>query len=321
MNANSEIKEEQLVFNVVWTGDTFGLLRYFACSLIANTAARFRFVTNACTERSLDAMHEFVATHRDRVVEILGVSSDAMVAHGVALDRVRSVRDDGDWFCLVDPDIKAAAPFLGEFTALLVDHAAVTSGKEVWNDDNVVPPGHPGVGGRHFFTTDGFVFGSPHLALYRRDALDETCARWEVGLGSAGPELGDAAKQALRDLGHHYWLYDTAKIVNALLQADGHAVTHVEHEHLVHVGGLSHWISPPETVGQSLDLDQDPEWTRHPGMAPRHEVARFAARVLRDLDTGNPAPEIPDGLDPATLDKLAYVRSEIIDMVESHRWC
>jgi hypothetical protein len=321
MNMNPAIKEEELVFNVVWTGDTFGLLRYFVCSLMANTSAKFRFVTNACTTKSLTTMRDFVAAHADRVVEILEVSTDTMVAHGVALDRVRALRDDGDWFCLIDPDIKASAPFLGDFTALLADHAAVTSGREVWNDDNVVPEGHPGVGGRHFFTADGFVFGSPHLALYRSDLLEETCGRWEVGLGSAGPELNDAAKAALRDLGHNYQIYDTAKIVNALLQSDGHAVTHIERDQLVHVGGLSHWVSPPDTVGQELDIDREPEWTKYPGMAPRHEVARFVARTLRDLDAGQPAPEIPDGLDPATLDKLSRVRVEIIDMVKSHRWC
>jgi hypothetical protein len=42
---------------------------------------------------------------------------------------------------------------------------AVTSGKEVWSDDNLVPPGHKGVAGEHFFGQDGFVFGSPHLAI------------------------------------------------------------------------------------------------------------------------------------------------------------
>jgi hypothetical protein len=233
----------------------------------------------------------------------------------------RSVRHDLDWICLVAPDIKAVAPLLREFTALLVDNATVTSGKEVWNDDNVVPVRHPGVGGRHFFTAEGFVFDSPYLALYRRDVLDETCARLEVGLGSPGPELDDAATEALWNLDHHYRVYDTAKVVNALLQADGHAVTHVEHDHLVHVEGLSHWISPPETVGRSLDLDRDPEWIRHPKMSSLHGVARFTARVLPALDTGSTASALPDGLDPATLDKLSRVRAEVTDIVESHRWC
>ena len=56
MSEQPYINEEELVFNVVWTGDTFGLLRYFVASLMLNTAAKFRFVANACTDRSLSGM-------------------------------------------------------------------------------------------------------------------------------------------------------------------------------------------------------------------------------------------------------------------------
>ena len=54
---------------------------------------------------------------------------------------------------------------------LLADHAAVTSGREVWSSTNVLPEGHPGVPGEVFFDRSGFTFGSPHLALYRRAEL------------------------------------------------------------------------------------------------------------------------------------------------------
>ena len=54
-----------------------------------------------------------------RVVEVLDVSPDAMIAHGVALDRVRAIRDDGDHFCFIDPDICARGPFLGPFLAIV----------------------------------------------------------------------------------------------------------------------------------------------------------------------------------------------------------
>ena len=174
-----------VVFNVVWTGEVFTYLRYFVCSILHHSGARMRFVANGCSAESIADMERFAAVH-EAVIEVIDVSPDEMVAHGVALDRVRSVRDDGEYFCLVDADIRACGPFLDTFLQLLSSHAAVTSGREVWNDDNVVPAGHGGVGGRHFFDADGFVFGSPHLAFYN---VVRSTRSASVGRSGSGPPV------------------------------------------------------------------------------------------------------------------------------------
>src|SRR5690606_22166711 len=100
----------------------------------------------------------------------------------------------------------------------------------------------------HFFDEDGFTFGSPHLAMYRRDALDETFRRWGVGFASAGPELEPATRARLAEAGRDYKLFDTGKIVNILLQCDGQRLLHTEHPDLLHVGGMSHYLSPPAHI-------------------------------------------------------------------------
>ncbi len=125
------------------------------------------------------------------------------------------------------------------------------------------------------------MFGSPHLALYRREALDETCARWGVGLGSAGPELRDDTKARMAEMGHgHYIVYDTAKIVNTLLQGDGHPLVHRDLPQLVHIGGLAHYLSPPG-YRTTESGEVEPDWTRFEIMTARHEVTRYTARTLR----------------------------------------
>src|SRR5450432_3460422 len=119
-------RDDELVFNIVWTGTVFTYLRFFVASQIAQSRARFRFVVNGCPPEQVALMRDFAERHADRVVEVLDVS-DTMVAHGVALDRVRAQRGDGPWFCFIDPDIKANAPFVPEFAALLAaGNAAVT---------------------------------------------------------------------------------------------------------------------------------------------------------------------------------------------------
>lgn len=305
-----------LVFNVVWTGTVFTYLRHFVHSQMAHCGARYRHVVNGCPPEQVAMMRADADARPDRVVEVLDVS-DTMVAHGVALDRVRAQRDDGRWFCLVDPDIKANSPFLPSFADVLADGAAaVTSGKEVWSDDNLVPVDHPGVAGEFFFDRKGFVFGSPHLAIYDRAALDDTTERWAVGLGSAGPELSDAAKGRLAELGHRYAVYDTGKIVNALLQADGHRLVHRDLPQLIHIGGLSHYLSPTEWVTLD-DGEQAPEWVRW-GITDRYHVSRFTALTLRRLFEGGDVPAVPAGTDPAMAAKLEVVQREMADLFTTY---
>jgi hypothetical protein len=311
------LAESDVVWNVVWTKSVFTYLRLFVASQIDRSEARFRFIANGCPPEQVALMEQLAEGSPDRIVDVTVASVDDMIAHGVSLDRVRARTDDGPLFCLIDPDIKANAPYVGDLLALLDDHDAVTSGTEVWSDDNVVPVGHPGVAGEFFFDQQGFVFGSPHLAVYRRDALDETCDRWGVGLGSAGPELRDDTKARMASMGHEYLVYDTCKITNALLQGDGHPLVHRDLPQLVHIGGLAHYLGPPEYRTTETG-EVEPDWTRYEIMGDRHEVTRYTARTLRHLLDGEPEPPLPEGLSPRMLTKLELVRDEVVDLVERY---
>jgi hypothetical protein len=311
--------EDELVFNIVVTGDVFAHLKYFIASLIGESSARFRLVVNACTPESVELMHAFAADHADRVTDVVEVSRDTMVGHGKALDLLMEQRHDGDWFCFVDADIEARSAWLAPFCQLLGRYDVVSSGKEVWTDDNVVDKAHLGfgLGGRHFYHPDGFVYGCPHLAMYRREALDDTQRRWGVVFGQRGDDLSDAMTARLDEAGHLYKAYDTAKVVNILLQLDGHTLIHEENPELVHIGGLSHFLAPPEWDKRS-GPDGEPDWTTTTGIEARAAVARYTASVLRALTVGEPAPAVPAGL-PAGIDqRVRFVRGELIDMMERY---
>lgn len=316
--------DRSFVFNIVWTGSVFAYLRYFVASQIAQSDARFRFLGNGCPPEQLRMMERFAERQPDRVVEVLETSPE-MVNHGAALDRARELRDDGDFFCFVDPDILARGPFVGAFAeALDGGCAAVTSGRGIWIDDDRVPPGHPGVSGEYFYSQDGFLFGSPHFAMYRRAPLDATVERWGVTFVSAGNDLSDAAKEQLRVDGHDYFIFDTGKLVNIFLQVDGNRLCHFEHPQLMHIGGVSHYLAPSgyqTPIGTSDPQGEEPEpnWQTWRGMTSRFEVARYTARVLRDLSDGNPAPAVPDGLDPSITERLVPVRAALIELVERYR--
>jgi hypothetical protein len=104
--------DADFVFNIVWTQDVYESLQYFVSSLMGQSGARFRYIANACTPESVDAMRRFADRYPERVVEVLEVATGEMLTHGSALDLVFDTRDDGDFFCFVDADIKARGPFM-----------------------------------------------------------------------------------------------------------------------------------------------------------------------------------------------------------------
>jgi hypothetical protein len=301
--------EETFVFNVVWTGSVFTYLRSFVASQMHYCGARYRFVANGCPAEQIGLMEQFRAKHPDRVVEVLETSG-TMVPHGFALDAVLEQRDDGPFFCMVDADILALGPFLSSFAQALEHAAAITSGRGIWHDDDVIPPGHPGVAGEYFYSQDGFLFGSPHFAMYRREALDATMRRWGVSFAEAGKGMSDEARARLAQAGHDYFIYDTGKLVNIFLQENGYSVAHEEHENLMHIGGLSHYLSPTGFV--TNDGEVEPDWSRWRGMASRFEVARFTAAVVRDLSEGRVPPRVPDGLSADMTRRLERVHDALV---------
>ena len=309
--------DSDFVFNVVLTASVFPYLRYFVASQLRHSDARFRFVANGCPPSQVGLMEQFAAAHADRVIEVF-VSSASMEAHGTALDAVLHARDDGEFFCFADPDILAEGPYVRPFSDALDDgFAGVTSGKGVWTDDVVVPAGHPGVPGECFYSQDGYLFGSPHFAMYRSDPLRETIARWGAGFGSAGGDLGPDAKDALVAAGHDYWIYDTGKIVNIMLQEDGNRLCHFEHPALLHIGGVSHYLCPPPGHGEPKAADEAPD-VKWPWPTARLEVSRYTASLLRALSDGEPLPAAPTGLDEDLAGRLDRVRRAVRDLVRTY---
>lgn len=310
--------EARVVFNVVWTGTVFDHLEPFVASQLAHSSARFRFVANACPPEQIDAMERFALAHPGRVEEVLVVSTDRMIRHGDSLDAVVRARDDGEYFAFIDPDILARGPFLSFFCDLLADHDVVTSGKEVWSEHNVRPADHPGVNGEYFFDQDGYVFGSPHFAIYRRAPLLATLDRWGVGFSSAGNDLPEATRDAVIASGRGYWIYDTAKLVNILLQIDGASIVHEEHPALVHIGSISLYLAPPSSVPGVEEKVWGEDWVENEEMATKLAVAQYTAAVLRELQHGGTPPPVPNGASDDLRPRLELVREALTELLAAH---
>lgn len=309
VDLDDDVHVDDLVFNIVWTGTVFSALRPFTESILAHEPVRLRFLVNACPPEEIAAMEAFAAANGSSVVDVEVVSTGRMLRHGDCLDLVVRNDDDGPLFGLLDPDILATGPFVDRFLHLLRGRAAVTSGVELWSSHNVRPADNIGVSGEFFYDQDGFVFGSPHLAIYRRAPLLETMDRWGVGFSSAGNDIADVTRKRLEALGRSFWVYDTGKVVNILLQGDGHEVVHEDLDQLVHVGGLAHFLAPPQaTEGAEPEWGQHDRWDIWEGQGPRFQLAGQAARFLRAQARGRPLPPPPEGLTPFLAERVDRLR-------------
>ena len=140
-----------------------------------------------------------------------------------------------------------------------------------------------------------------------------------MGLGSAGVRrLTQEGRDHLKSIGQTYWLYDTGKIANIFLQEDGNKLCHFEHDNLMHIGGMSHYLSPPDGGGAADNADWEPDQTEWKWPVTRLEVAGYTAVVLRSLAAGHPAPDIPAEVDPTIADRLETVRNELITLVSTY---
>ena len=93
---------------------------------------------------------------------------------------------------------------------------------------------------------------------------------------------------------------------------------HVDPDDLVHIGGMSHFLSPPDPGAKGGEAET-PSWAAYHGMEPRLAVTRYTAALLRSLVEQTPRPDLPPGLDPTMEQRLLFVRDEIVDLVERYR--
>jgi hypothetical protein len=315
VNAEPALDERVFVFNIVITPGTIRYLQLFTRSLLAHSTIRVRLVANGCPRAELDVMDALAATAKARV-EVLPLASPTMVPHGQALDEIYAACDDGEYFCFVDSDVKAKRSFMPAFLAALTSADVVTSCNVAWSDDAVLPADSPDLVGRHSIGHDGFVYGSSYFAIYRRAAAERVRIDWGVTFRAyAHDNLPVPVRHRLEEIGRKFRLYDTAKVLNLLVQADGGTVTHLENPALMHVGGISQYLSDPGVLGHPRTDEGRGAvpWFAASGTGRRRwDFAEWAAAELRSIVDGERAPEPPD--DPELRSRVTELERELLDL-------
>lgn len=228
-----------LTFNIIYTPGTVRYLTFFVHSLLHWSDCSFRLAANGCSPAEEDDLRTFC--RQSPRLEYYRLPTDKVIVHGRALNHLQQMTQT-DKFCFMDSDIYATGEFLSQFRPFFPDHVAVFSCSPVWcrATDQVNLADNPILAGEFNRTADGRWLGNTYFAIYDNAVLTDFRQRTGIGLeGKMWPKLPPWQQQRLRACGLQKELYDTAKVLNILLQAEGHQLLVSESAALQHLGGVS----------------------------------------------------------------------------------
>lgn len=235
----SQVKEETIVFNIIYVRDTVAALLPLLRTLMSHSACQYRLVSNGCTEEEEELLSTFASA--DERLSFHSLEATRILQHHEALHSLMDY-DDGPCFAFMDSDIFATAGFISHFIAALQEHDGVFTGLPIWHeeDDGVMPAQFQIAGGRFYKSHNDLTLGLTYCAIYKKEPLRAYMQRSGMDLGRYyWRELKPAHQEKLTALGLRKNYYDTAKVLNVLWEAEGAKLCYKEISSLIHLGGIS----------------------------------------------------------------------------------
>ena len=279
-------------FNIVYTPGTVRYLSFFVWSLLKWTPVSFRMVSNGCLPQEQRYLAKLC--RQEPRLEFWAIPTKTSLPHGLALNYLQAL-GRGEFFCFMDSDIFATGDFAAEFEPHLSEQAGIFGGMPIWvkADEEILPAGFQHLTGMFNRTADGLLLGNTFFAIYRNELLTEIMQSSGVGFETyRWAEIPAGAQAQLRSLGMDLASYDTGKVLNLLLLAQGGKLTNLALPSLCHIGGTSFQVfydQAPKRVKNRLG-ELLSGWGMGPAVA-RWRRAR-AAVFYRAAYTNSPQAEV-----------------------------
>lgn len=265
-------------FHIVFTPGTIDLLFGFLETILRWSDCRVCVVANGCSVREQNLLRK-LCHERQRLRTV--VIDEPALSHGDVLNRLQNACRD-PYFCFMDSDIFASAPFLPPLQAALHEHAAVFSCPPACctANDQLLHPDDAMLYGVSRQTADGACMGVTFLAMYDNRKLAQCRQRYGIGFEQRRwSELAADQQVHLEQVGLRKHLYDTGKLLNLMLLRDGESLAWVDSPNLYHLGGVS-----LEAANRGLKARRILDLAR--GVMGPHSPE---ARVIRDVWRGRGA--------------------------------
>jgi len=299
-------RETELTFNVVYTPGAFKHQSLFLLSMLKHLNCSFLVVANGCDAAETQRMQSF-CEQKSRL-EFLALPFPKMLHHSKVLSYLQQF-ETSDYFCFMDSDILATGNFLTPMLPLLTHHSAVFSGRPLWQTEEKAgrPAGQNRLMGRYLWSTNGFFLGCSYFAIYNNRRLGSVIEEIGVGFDNTRWEaLPPRAKLLMVKMGQRAAYYDTAKVLNILMQEAGFKLVQQESEYLHHIGGLSSGVlrGPQGHINPS---NPPPKETKI-----KRVVNSYFLKLLAALTEGVPLPPVPEINDEWVLNGTRLTKDHIV---------
>jgi hypothetical protein len=243
-----------LRFNIVYTTGTVRYLRLLVFSLLKWTDCSFRLVANACSPEEVRLLQELC--RKSTRLEFLALPSKTIMLHSEVLTYLQPLERSG-YFCFMDSDILASGDFVSEMSPHLDQHAGVFSATPIWctEEEQILPQTFPRMPGHFNRTSSGICIGSTYFAMYDNRALSQLIESTGIGFSRyRWEEIPPPYQRQVSQAGLEKTRYDTGKLLNVLLVAQGKRLIYVDSPLLQHIGG----VSAREALQRGLRHERNP---------------------------------------------------------------
>jgi hypothetical protein len=262
-----------LRFNIVYTTGTVRYLRLLVFSLLKWSDCSFRLVANACSPEEVRLLQELC--RKSSQLEFLALPSKTIMLHSEVLSYLQTL-EQSDYFCFMDSDILATGDFVSEMCPYFDHYAGVFSATPIWcsEEEQILPEGFPRMPGHFNRTSDGICIGSTYFAMYDNTALSQLIQSTGIGFRRyRWEEIPSSYQNQVSQAGLKKTHYDTGKLLNVLLVAQGKRLTYVDSPFLQHIGG----VSAREALQRGLRHERNPQSNARRAFA---RAKRFTRRLL-----------------------------------------
>ena len=342
-----------LEYNIIYTPGTVKYLSFFVWSLLDQSDATFRLVSNGCLPAERRYLQHLC--HQDKRLTYWTMPGKGCMPHGQVLNALHSLCR-ANFFCFIDSDIFATGAFAERLATHLQSLTAVFTGMPVWvkKTEAVMPQSFHQMVGTFNRADNGICLGSTYAAHYDKQVLIDFTQSSGIGFDAYHwHELPEEVQHTLTSLGLQKTLYDTGKVLNLLLFAQGAQLQNVDAETLCHLGGTSfqvHYDSMPRSlrhriinrlmqskVGRPVKLlkrrraisnlkqhyrhvtDAEFQFNVRQRTQYRDPVRQYLLQLISSLMQGAPAPHLPTICDPEISQNLLAAKDQLIHLYQRYR--
>lgn len=229
----------ELKFNIVYIPGATRYQSLFTFSLLKWSDYSFRLVANGCSPDEMRWLRRLCS--KSPRLEFLALPFKKTVKHGLALSYLHRLKCS-DHFCFMDSDILATGDFSSDVSQYLNGYTGFFSCLPICfkTEEKILPQSYPGIYGRHHCTKEGICLGGTYFAIYDNQVMGKVIQ--STGIDLRRYWWSDIPKQyqnSLDRLGLKKDWYDTGKVLNLLLIAQGEQLVFREIPALEHIGGTS----------------------------------------------------------------------------------